>query len=813
MANILLIEDEERIERDMTKNIREINDNHRVRCFHSSTLFEEVYFKQNEEETVTLVNHPLVKDLGDPIIDYILTLQFEVTPAFNPNTLKMTLGLEDMAIEKTNSKEKNILGLDTQKFFDDPQQISKLVDAKFKMHWTKLIEDLGAKGKSKGIIPITSPDDRMWLVFFDCKKNDDNFEIIMKDSTATLLPLIKDEIDRRESAANKEDALQILSSIDLIIFKNKCIDEDVRDWVFKIRRMLKDKNMWPEEHPTRFIATKYENDGVETSALIHPYIDDLICLPLDKLIFLQKVEIVLGLPNKTMPQFLFTQDVDIKVEISKLTTLERLSDMGFAIKNPVGLKDGILGHFYLRIPSPVRHKPDKTISFYAKAIKSTPHPSDTEAYLVYFTYFGVAKDVLTTIKGHLQTKPSYKPFVTDEAEKFVFNDQNLFLTDEDKRERVIAVIDVDEDIITTIKNRSEKHMPQARVIAEKSPYVFIKKYLRDIEEEEEDDDDSEFATPEDIYKDVICWTINSSSLDLDRLLTKPKKNDELLGHLATELFSEPQQWLDLFKLKETRKMLDEVLNIVRLGNTSNFNFILVDSDEMPKVLDMTFKFVDDETIRIEMRTPEEDEADAGDSDIESLDVIVIDQSLLPPDIDSWITGINEMARKCGVRMKGQEIKVIVTGSSFSEKNHEKLRKSKVMALLEKPLENRFLLFLLSVATHSKYSMFNFDNIGWVNTKLPCHIAKNAKLEILGEFGAAVRHPRPLAPGCSLFLHGSIFDHAPDNTLCAHFYHCKDHELHRGQYLCTFLYFGINDSFLKYTRSWIRDNYASRKNAN
>ena len=90
------------------------------------------------------------------------------------------------------------------------------------------------------------------------------------------------------------------------------------------------------------------------------------------------------------------------------------------------------------------------------------------------------------------------------------------------------------------------------------------------------------------------------------------------------------------------------------------------------------------------------------------------------------------------------------------------------------------------------------------------MAKKAELTQISEFGGTIKQNRPLAPGSPLYLHTFIYENAPGRNLTATVYHCEQSESEKGAYECALLYFGINEAFLKYTRSWIRDNYASLK---
>ncbi len=72
---------------------------------------------------------------------------------------------------------------------------------------------------------------------------------------------------------------------------------------------MKQFKYWPQAGPPRLLMLKYEDDGVNKLDILHPLLDDLIYLPIDRLVFLQKMQIFMSLPKKVTPQFLFNQEL------------------------------------------------------------------------------------------------------------------------------------------------------------------------------------------------------------------------------------------------------------------------------------------------------------------------------------------------------------------------------------------------------------------------------------------------------------------------------------------------------------------------
>ena len=70
--------------------------------------------------------------------------------------------------------------------------------------------------------------------------------------------------------------------------------------------------------------------------------------------------------------------------------IEFICDLGLAVKNPVPLNQGVLGHFYFEIIGE-----EEPLNIYGKVAHCKSHPEDESQFLVYFSFFGIHKHALT----------------------------------------------------------------------------------------------------------------------------------------------------------------------------------------------------------------------------------------------------------------------------------------------------------------------------------------------------------------------------------------------------------------------------------
>ncbi|USN48450.1 MAG: hypothetical protein H6626_05005 [Pseudobdellovibrionaceae bacterium] len=627
-------------------------------------------------------------------------------------------------------------------------------------------------------------------------------------------------VDAKVDEVEDEDdgALKKLSNIDLIIFRNDGI-RDTPAWAMELEKNLKTYNLWPEEGFTKLVATKYEDDGTVKGKLVSPLINDLICLPIDRLIFLQKMEIVLALPKQISPSFLFTQKVDAEIEISKKTKIVKLSDLGFVVDNAVPLTNGVGSHFYFRFPG---H--EETIEVYAKSIASKPNPDTKGRYWVYFMFFGIHRHALTMIRKYLAEDRFFKPLKNQNAEDFEFNPDNLFISDEDRRPRNIAIIEVEERTAESISQSILKEIGPVQVFVEDSYYMFLKRYLNPKRASADFESANELMQAEDIYSDILSWTINKDTRELITLLTPPdskeKKSDTepvdtptVCGHAVEDLFNSSRGWMELFANSEAETLLEEIFKTLSVNKKSARNIGLQYADKSARIGQVEISELEDhESLQINIKLPNQAEIEAYSTyhEATSIDMIVVNHVFLPENVDSWIDNVNELAGKAGLLPPSGKIKVVVIAQEAESFPVRRYIDSKAYGLLFKPVVNSRLLFHISTALNASFTLYNFTNIGWKETSIVAYAAKPVQLESLSEYGATIKHPRPFSDGTFLYLHGSIFEKAPDQNLCARAYKSQKDENSKNSYHCSFLYFGINESFLKYTRSWIRELYASSK---
>lgn len=601
---------------------------------------------------------------------------------------------------------------------------------------------------------------------------------------------------------------KIFDQVHVVIFALDTISEKSTPWIDKLKFNLKKYKKWPDANNLRLLLLKYEEDGISKVDLLHPSLDDIVYIPLDRLVFLQKMQIFLGLPKIIKPSFLFNQEVKFEIEISKMAKLDRLSDVGLAIRNPYPLKKGLPGHFYVSLPGE-----KNKIEIRAKVLRSDPHPEYPGQFLVYFSYFGIPKATLTLIRKALSKASRYQSLLRDDREAFRFKPNDPFLTADQAKIFGVAVVDLDENVARGLAQSLSKDMDRLKVISESSYSLFLHKYF----EPAAASGSSDIPSPSedtDFYKLPVILTLNVSDLKLAGVLPTPGAGDLILGHDATVVFSKPEGWLELLAEKASRLLLEEAVQLVGKGRPSEKLLIMKGADGERRAVNVKFSKGPNEQLVIASITP------ATMSDIvtklnseernKNLEVLIVDSNFVPADPQGWIDGMKTRAVNVGLIQNASQLKFFVMAETEAQVSPNWINIPDILGVSLKPVDNRQLIFLLSETLPNRNTIYHFENLGWAQPNLNIHVAKDIHLEALSEFGATLKTAHKLVPGTVIYLRKSIFENAPNQCLSARVYHCEDHPSDKGYFKVLTTYFGINDSFLKFARTWIRENYASQK---
>jgi hypothetical protein len=796
IAHVVIIEADEKIRREMKTFLSEM-DIVDVDEFSTSTEFEIKYFQ-------SLINPKTIPKADiDPLVGLSPDEVKFVTQA-NISTERPFIG---EAIFEINTENFQLVKVDSAKVFEylvtdmlkQSFKIDKLVPTVLHATLNKFLTEAKTTNKSQAKMVFANAKAQIWLTEINAELKNNSILISVKDLTTELLVKLG-KVAKKEEVKEEKEKLQ---AIDLIFFRPACIiDPDFKKWVTKASALLKRVELWPDGFRPKFIATRYDQEQVEKSNYHHAFIDDLLCYPLDRMIFLQKTEIALKLPDKVSPSFLFVQETQDTIEMSKKVVIERINDYFCAISNPMPLAIGTGGKFYFKLPGQ-----KNWLSVYGQCARCSPHPEVEGQHLIFFQYFGLSKDVIRELRQYFNRDPYFKPHLENNADNFKFNPDNIFLTESQKRKRTIAILDYDEATAKSLNENIRNEIGNVDIVSDDTYYGFFRKYL-DVNNKQVK---TPPATKEDFYSESISLLIDYGSLNLQMSLTPANEEDKVFGHEAAKMFAEPQGWIKLFDNIDTKNLLMDCLHLVQTAKRMQKNMDI--SNAAGELKNATVEIITEDNgnnIRINIKPLDFKLLTRTQLErIESLDALIIDTSLIKGEMDSFVTGLNKAAKDSGLIIPEGGVPIILLCEDLAKFDMFKLQAAKILTVISKPLEMRRLLVALTLAIDTPFSINNFENLRFKEEKLNSKLAKPSHIIEISEFGATLKNESTIKPGTLLYLHQSIFSNAPDQNLCVRVYHSQENE--EGEsFAVSVVYFGITDAFLKFTRAFIRDTYAQKK---
>lgn len=790
----MIIENDQKVRAEILRYIRELAPDSQPLVFASSSEFEQRFLLAKAEAAKPKVAaaNP-IEGITPELIKKMHEYKFSNEPPFPGDLIAVDIKQEDFSVQKTNILTGQVFGDELVKTFMGHPPLEKFIHPDF-LPAFEAFKKLEADKHLSQSFAFRGVTEEVWMIEVEGQYKDGNGHFQLRNKTRETLKLLGMEIEKTETPPEPT-----LDGVDVVLFRQNCIDDkDVQTWVTKVAAITKKLNLWPAENRPKFIAIRFEDDKKERAEMNHPFIDDIFCLPFDRLIFLQKLELIMKIPEKTTPSYLFVQETLQDVEVAKKVSIEKFSDLGFAMANPVPLGKGTAGHFYFRFPGQ-----KALLNCYAKVTHCLPHPEREKEYLAYFAYFGLSRDTLKEIRGYLNRDTGYKMLIEQDPREFEYNPDNIFLREDQKRMKTVVVIDTDEKTLENVTSILKKDIGGLNVITDNSYFNFFRNHLSTEKERVHP------ATADDLYSPQIAFLVGVGDMNLQMVLTPPKDGDKLFGHDAPSLFASPQGWFELFKTETSRNLVQEAVFLIQGHNRLRRSIEITSQGGEKRTAAVEFILEENRsTVRINMGPPPTIEAKAVER-INVLDAILIDRKCISGDTDAFVNGLKDGISNAGVKCPADGPKVILMGEEQKVPDTNLLVKTKATGLVFKPLEVKRLCYALSSALDVPFTPYRFDNIGWKPDVVVAKLARDAHMVELSEFGATIRMNQKLKIGSMFYMFKSIFQNAPDNNLCCRVYHSAESE-EDGLYLNYVSYFGITDAFLKYTRSYIRETYADKK---
>ncbi len=246
--------------------------------------------------------------------------------------------------------------------------------------------------------------------------------------------------------------IQKKSRIRLLIVDAELLDQKASLWAFEIRRILANKGFEDPDLPIRILLLAFEDPHVPVGQLRHLSINDLVLKPLERSLFLQKIEFLIADTPDVKPSFLFRQSVRQSIEMGKDAWLEEISEFVISIANPTPLKNGM----FISVRSELFGE-GAASQVYARVIGNLRHPVREGAFLVRMTYFGISNEQLARVRHYVRDHFPDSKHRTPYLEAAKRSPSGPETDREGGIEKRVAIIEMNREILGTIESSLRSH--------------------------------------------------------------------------------------------------------------------------------------------------------------------------------------------------------------------------------------------------------------------------------------------------------------------------------------------------------------------
>jgi hypothetical protein len=583
----------------------------------------------------------------------------------------------------------------------------------------------------------------------------------------------------------------VIAKIDVLIIDYEACGK-VEDDLKKIKRGLEIQQL-QNEFPTRIIMTSFEGIKVPIANL---KVDDYIFRPLEKQLFLQKLQIAISAPEKVDPSFLALQPIKEKIEVGKRSTLAFFNEFCLSIKNPGPLSEGVFVRFYSK-----RFGNNKLDKIVGRSLESN---KGADGFLCRFDYFGLSHDKQSVLRKRFAelSKQIKEPLTVPNPPL--------------KHKAQVVIIDLDKQESQSIKQFLEENV-DVNVLHFPSYTNFLASCFP-AETPKKEADVQIVTKPAMVTLFPFFIVINAEF----EMLSLGWETDLADTSFLTYPKADWEKRLDLFVKSIEPGQLSDFKDLIHMATTTGVKqhgkFIFNHSDSAKSLLAIEIEKVKDTyKINVQDKTEEEktyDYKNLGISKINlsHMDLLIIDENYVL-DAAVWLEGLANKAQLLSNK-KMPRIVVIGKASNAPAKFIRKEFADYMQKPIDKPLLGKKLLTSYQLGiTELKMVQLTVKQLAHAKLDEEIMLATEIDMLSLSEFGIAVRFGSPIRQDMFIQFYLKSFlgmdDHEPIYARC---YFSEEDREFVGKYICYFTFLGVNDEVFKRIRLWMKEYYIKTKDA-
>lgn len=579
-----------------------------------------------------------------------------------------------------------------------------------------------------------------------------------------------------------------------------------------------------------------EHDEFPATSILTKGADDIVAAPLDRPVFLQKIEYLIAGAAKITPSFLFMAKVDFPIELAKTVHITHISETGCTILAPRPLARGVEGTLMSKIFGDgdlrrVEIRVVDTNPIFETALASTS-PQDRASeprFEVRLRFFGLRLKQLQSLRRWLGDHTHVFPEIprSNGAPK-----TNLHVT----------LLSPQPALRSTLSSALED-LAKVEVISH-SGFQRLQKSLLDHASRSNpksavaahtagDPASSDFVGPRTRAQSIPLFPTEKTVLHLrlaneataggiERILPAPKKGETVLAQTAEtlaqdanlvtkfidahdrEAFNEGTAWVlansDL--TKGSRPEVELELTFENPGLRRSATRVLISLMEAATPARTALLKVE-----IEERSDLQASGASSSHALPPCEAFLIDASLLHFDAKDKITKLTEWCETFDLKNSfGNRPPIVVVNASETSFDPTSLRGTRVRQLIFDFSDRRYQAELfISLSRPELWTSPGLSVVG-LKTDLEAHLARPAKALGVSEVSLMIENRTPFKKGTELLVLSPLWPGAPEG-LRAKFRASTQKE---GGFENEFVLLGVKDLVQKEIRKYTRDDYIKKK---
>lgn len=650
----------------------------------------------------------------------------------------------------------------------------------------------------------------------------------LEEFTLCYLGVSLEEDDEKRKA--NEKAIPVmedkLSNIDYLFINLETYQRNHKEVFDIIFEKIKERKLHPAGSFTKLILVTKDFPKLSLRKFEHPIVFDVLVTPLDKNIFLQKMEIIDEFPKFIQPTILEPFTITEDISMGKNIDIEELSEFGLSIRNPKELQVGKFARFYSHL-----FYDETSPSLLARCYNSVPHPEEPKEQLCYFSFFGVRTDQLISVRNTVL-----------EDKEFLFGDWYTRVHPDEKTDRSndlkeFVVIDKNPITVNYLRDTFERTFKHVKYYH----YPSLQTFLSTLPSPEDDKQEAEntnkfihrpnFLTKYDQKHELGDFNksgkLSEEKKEIQRIQAVPiddvlivgmhKDSNTKLYHkfksgnhytpfgYSDKDFNKNKDILEELIHKSSKQHFKNFIKYVYAGQDATEEFWAINKNGSPCRIEIKADYTN---AKIEFFIKDVshlyEEKYIQKPNYSNINAIYIDGTFLPDEVNSWARKLKRYLKKLGVSPSKGNTHINVMGLEDGQIRARDFEVEHIDDFFYRPLDKNLILQKMQIhILPNDAEICKESKVQYYSSKADGVLSTEVEMVEVSEHGIAIRYKIPFKHGTFMRFVNQNFHYHQGKPMGGRCYFYKPDPKNKGYYISYFEFIGLTKDSIQRIRIWIQ----------